>query len=132
MKIIDQISSILEHPFTKESITKYNNGDDKDLRHLLFEIFTHTWLTVNNNVLKVYRQNKRLNYPMIIEAIQECPPPENLNLKLPFVQIAQSCKVVTLVPKIKLPKNYRIPNQLEIEFITKKATKKVALILEQA
>lgn len=132
MKITDQISSILEHPFAKEAIVKYNLGDDKDLRHLLFEIFTHTWLTVNENVLKVYRQNKRLNYPLIIEAIQECPPPTNLALKLPFVAKIEHCKIVTLVPKIKIHKNYRIPNQLEIDFKTKKATKKVALILKEA
>lgn len=132
MNITQTIDYILIHPFTIEALNKYHLGDDKDLRFLLSELQIHNWLTVSKNCSNVYRQNKRLNSPIIFDAIKDIAPPSNLDLRLPFVIKTEVCKVVPMLPKVKLPKNFIIPNQLEFEFCTikqKKPPVKVALSL---
>lgn len=117
MTIKKAIDYILEHPFTKDALIKCQNGDDEDLRYMLFIAIKHTNIVTTSNCLKVYRQNKRTAPNLIIEAFKNITPIENLSIELPIPLIKTEqpvCKVVIM--KVKLPKSWKDPKQLELEF----------------
>lgn len=121
MDITNQVTSIFEHPYFKQSIRKYNNGDDKDLRHVIRESIIHTYLTVAMNCGRAFKMNKWANHPEIYAAIKDITPPTNLDLRLPIPPIIEEdkCIVVPLKVKAKTYKFKIIANQLELPFLPK-------------
>ena len=88
MNIKKQVAYILEHPYTKEAIAKAQAGDTEMLAHLLSEVHIHSYLTVGSNALRTYRLNKKSGSFVIIDELRCMPPPDNLNIKLPFIEKA--------------------------------------------
>lgn len=127
MTITKNAESILEHPYLKEAIEQFQQGNTKDMRHLLSELATHVYLTVASNCAKVYRgEVKNHNIPIVYGYIKDICPPTNLDIRLPIPppKPKVECKVVKLTPKVK---GYKDPKQLEIQF---KANKKAPTLAE--
>ncbi len=126
MTITKNSDAILEHPFFKAAMKKYCSGDAADIRHILNELATHVYLKTAENCSRAYRLNvKNFNMSVVMTAIKEVHPPENLDTRLPIPKIPP-CKVVMLLPKNK---RHYDPHQLKIEFIpTKKPPVRVALV----
>lgn len=91
MTIHEQIAKIKEHPFYAEALR-----DEAALSRLLFEVMFHTYTVASWNAYRGYRKASAagLNRPQIIEAIRDCEPPTNLDLRMPIPQI--TCVVVEL------------------------------------
>lgn len=82
MTINQQIEYILEHPFTKNAIQEYNNGNPDVLKQLLFEIHFHVFDKTALHCSKVYGVNKWNNTVVLKELIRHCEPPTNLSIVL--------------------------------------------------
>lgn len=131
MTINGNTNYILEHPFLQQAIIAYNRGDDKDLKFILSSIQEDMYHITVNQCAKVYKRFKKETYPIIENEIRCAEPPECLNVKLPIPLKQENCKVVILSPKIKHIKNFKIINQLELEFTykNKKAPKYIEALV---
>ena len=90
MTINAQIAYIKSHPFYKLALT-----DESAMEMLLFEVIFHTYTVASGNCARAYRQSRRMNGPQIVEAIRDCPPPCNLDVRLPIPNV-EECVVVSL------------------------------------
>ncbi len=79
MTINAQIAYIKSHPFFAEAMR-----DEAAMDLLLFEVMFHTYSVASGNCARAYRVSRRMNGPQIVEAIRDCPPPCNLDLRLPI------------------------------------------------
>jgi len=109
----------MEHPFFKGAVTKFQAGDDTDIRHVLFETLFNCYTVVAHNGALAFRHNKAHNGPVIYGYIKDQLPPCNLSVTFP-IPVKTVCKVVPIRIKLRVSKCYKIANQLEIEFAVKR------------
>lgn len=115
MTINQQIESILKHPFFNFALQKFGSGDDKELRHLFFEIIFHTYEKTTLNSAKTYSRYRWLNTCDTLAEIRNTAPPENLDLRLPI----PDKKAILSIPKADKKKptvkiRHIITNQLNL------------------
>ena len=91
MTITAQIAYIKEHPFYEVAM-----HDEAAMEKLLFEVMLHTYLTCSANCARAYRHARRMNGPQVVEAIRDCPPPSNLDLRLPIPVLDEGCVIVSI------------------------------------
>lgn len=82
MNIKKNTEYILKHPQTKLAIDGYNNGDNKLLEQLIFEIQFHTFDKTALLCSQVYGVNKWNNTCVIKDLIRNVEPPNNLSISL--------------------------------------------------
>jgi len=87
--ITAQIAYIKSHPFYRLAL-----ADEAAMELLLFEVMFHTYTVASGNCARAYRQARRMNGPQIVEAIRDCAPPANLDLRLPIPE--PECVVVSI------------------------------------
>lgn len=75
---------IFKHPFFKEAILKFKNGDPSDLKEIFTQTQIEVWETTCRNAAKEYGRNKWGQHQDIREKIRELPPPTTLDLYLPI------------------------------------------------
>lgn len=73
---------ILEHPYTKQAIKEYNEGDSSMLEHLLFEIQFHVFDMTALLCSKSIGIHKWNNIGAIKSIIRHIEPPTNLSILL--------------------------------------------------
>lgn len=93
MTITAQIAYIKSHPFYAVALR-----DEAAMEKLLFEVMLSTYLTCSANCARAYRQSRRMNGPQIVEAIRDCEPPSNLDVRLPIpaVVLPGECVVISI------------------------------------
>jgi hypothetical protein len=70
------------HVYMREAM-----ADPKHMEQLLFEVMLHTYLTVADNSAKEFRRNKDFTDPVIVFEIRNQEPPDNLDIRLPILDI---------------------------------------------
>lgn len=106
MTIKAQIAYIKSHPFYALALK-----DELAMDKLLFEVMFHTYTTVATNCSRAYRQARRMNGPQIVEAIRDCEPPQNLDVRLPIPILQPEdpiCVTVTLPRSRKIVVRSRV------------------------
>lgn len=96
MTITAQIAYIKSHPFYAVALR-----DEAAMEKLLFEVMLSTYLTCSANCARAYRQSRRMNGPQIVEAIRDCEPPSNLDVRLPIPAVVSpgesgECVVISI------------------------------------
>lgn len=119
MTIGSTIENMMIHPYFKDAIKQYNEGNTNDLKFLLIDLSTHVYQQTSSLNAVTYRQNKRYSPTEIYQAIKDMPPPENLNFWLKAavkVQPVQAeCKVINFIKEVKKKAiRYFAPNQLTL------------------
>jgi hypothetical protein len=84
--IVEQGKLIIQHPFFDECLEKANKGDMSGFERLLYEVQSHCWEKVALETSRIYGTWHRSNHCDVKREIRNCPPPTNLDLRLPFVQ----------------------------------------------
>lgn len=118
MTITQTSDYVLSHPFTKQAVQSYLQGNNKDLKFLFDLLQMDIYQETAKDCAKAFKRNKSQNYPLIEEAIREVEPPERLNTRLPIPPPKPICIVVPMKvtkPKVK-PLVQAIKNQLELAF----------------
>lgn len=82
------------------------------MERLLFEVMFHVYSVASSNCARAYRQSRRMNGPQIVEAIRDCEPPCNLDLRLP-IPVVVTCVVVDM--GIKNPASISVAGSAELE-----------------
>lgn len=75
---------ITKHPFFKEALQKFLQGDPTDLQDIFTQCQIHVWETTARMAAKEYGRNKWGQHQDIREKIGQIPPPTTLDLYLPF------------------------------------------------
>lgn len=111
-----QIEAILAHPYFKLAISNYMEGESKELKHLLFEALFHTYKKSTLNARRTYGKSRWLNTCVILEEIENTPPPDNLDLLLPIPPRKSLQNIVEFQKKKTAQKirNITITNQLNL------------------
>ena len=94
--IVEQGKLIIQHPFFAECLQKANNGDMSGFERLFYEFGSHVWEVNSLAESRLYGQWHRSNHCDIKREIRNCPPPTNLDLRLPFVQPKQESRSQTV------------------------------------
>lgn len=95
--IIQQSQAIINHPYFKRCLELAGSGDMSGFERLFYEVQSHVWEINSLQASRVYGQWHRANHCDIKREIRDCPPPNNLDLRLPFVP-----KTIALPPKLLL------------------------------
>ena len=82
MNIKQNSKYILDHPYTKQAIKEYNQGNVEMLEHLLFEIQFHTFDMTTLLCSKAIGIHKWNNIGAIKGIIRHIEPPTNLSILL--------------------------------------------------
>ena len=90
--IVEQGKLIIEHPFFEECLEKANRGDMSGFERLFYEVQSHCWEKVALETSRIYGTWHRGNHCDVKREIRNCPPPSNLDLRLPFVQPKQKSR----------------------------------------
>jgi hypothetical protein len=94
--IVEQGKLIIQHPFFAECLQKANNGDMSGFERLFYEVQSHCWEKVALETSRIYGVWHRGNHCDIKREIRNCPPPTNLDLRLPFIQPKQESRSQTV------------------------------------
>lgn len=111
--IVQQSKAILEHPFFKHCLELAQSGDMSAFERLFYEVFSHSWEVNSLNASRVYGMYHRANHCEVKKEIRHCPPPTNLDLRLPFVKAkkdnrSQSVKMTNKKNKLKVHHNEQL------------------------
>ena len=115
--IVEQGKLIIQHPFFVECLQKANNGDMSGFERLFYEVQSHCWEKVALETSRIYGVWHRGNHCDIKREIRNCPPPTNLDLRLPFVQPKQESRSqVFKISRKPIKVQVNNPNQLLLNF----------------
>jgi hypothetical protein len=115
--IVEQGKLIIQHPFFAECLEKANNGDMSGFERLFYEFGSHVWEVNSLAESRLYGQWHRGNHCDIKREIRNCPPPTNLDLRLPFVQPKQESRSqVFKLSRKTIRTQVNNPNQLCLNF----------------
>jgi hypothetical protein len=94
--IVETSKAIIDHPFFKHSLELAYNGDMSGFEKLFYELQSHVWEVNSLQASRVYGQWHRANHCDVKREIRQCPPPTNLDIRLPAVQVKRPlpCKKV--------------------------------------
>ena len=96
MTINQTISYIMSHPYFGVAMAAYGEGDSSHIEKILFEVSFHVYTVSSGNCARAYRGARRMNGPQVVEAIRDCAPPCNLDLRLPIPEVEEGCVVVSI------------------------------------
>lgn len=82
MDIKQNSKYILEHPYTKQAVKEYIEGNPDKLEHLLFEIQFHTFDMTALLCSKAVGVHKWNNIGAIKKIVRHIEPPTNLSILL--------------------------------------------------
>jgi hypothetical protein len=125
MTIASNIENMMQHPYFKDAVQRFADGDPKDLKIFLTDLNTYLYQTTCHNNALEYRKNKNYSPTEIYTNIKNMEPPTNLDFRLPIYKVGtmpemEVCKVVSFVDKVMAVKkkvaSYFNPTQLSIVF----------------
>lgn len=86
MNFKETTDHVFKHPFFKEAMRKFMEGDPKDLKDIFTQAQIHVWDTTTRIAAKQYGQVKWGQWDDIKTKLRELPPPTTLDLYLPIPQ----------------------------------------------
>ncbi|MCW3111393.1 MAG: hypothetical protein JWQ09_5899 [Segetibacter sp.] len=125
MTIATNIENMMQHPYFKDAVQRFADGDQKDLKIFLTDLNTYVYQITSANNAVAYRTNKNYSPTEIYASIRNMEPPTNLDFRLPIHKIGMveeydNCKVISIVEKVIIIKkkvaSYFNPTQLSISF----------------